>query len=371
MDLNDTETAIEAVAEETLSPSVTEGTSSSDVTDEAEKDSAEAIREDFLKKWGEEESAETDEAGEPELAAEGDADGAETAEDQPDEAETEQNPTEEEPALAETDDGEDDEFRIPDEEFKALSGGVKKRLGHLNARAKKAERELSQHAETIKPLEEKSSRFDELQSFVQTNSIQPENVTVAFDAMAKMSAGDYQGFLDLVQPWYQQAQLAVGAAIAPDLQQRVDDGYLTEDDAKELTQARVSAEVNKNRVADLTEKQQQQAESQAAEDNRSSVLQAFNSREAHFKSSDPDYALKSQAIASMIEFAVKGGNIPDTPEKAIEMVNDAHERVTASLAPPKPKPQQTPPRVSATNPAISQSAPKNTHDAIFQKLSGT
>lgn len=369
MDPNDTMAAPDAAADQTHSPSVTEGASSSEAVDTAPESAADAIRQEFMEKWGEAEPEETGDAPEEaeiEAAEEG-TDGAEDQAETPKDAEDTQE-SKDELSAADTDDGEDDQFRIPDDQFKTLPDGVKKRLGHLNTRAKKAERELSEVNERIQPLEEKGSRFDELQTFVQTNDIEPENVTVAFNAMAKMATGDFQGFLDLVQPWYQQAQLAVGAAVAPDLQQRVDDGYLTEEDAREMSKARVKAEVSEGRVTALTERQKQLDDQSNAEGQMQKVLQAINVREAHFKSSDPDYALKSAAIASMMEFAIRSGNVPKTQQEAVEMVNDAHERVTSSFVQPKPKPKPTPPSASSSNPTRGVPKPENARDAMMLGL---
>ena len=367
MDPNDTTAAPEAAADTTPSPSVTEGTSSSEVVDKAPESAADAIRNSFMEKWGSEnpeDTGESEEEAEPEAAEE---DGAEEDAEAPVDAEAKQK-SEDEPSPADTDDGEDDLFRIPDEQFKALPDGVKKRLGHLNTRAKKAERELSEVNARIQPLEEKSSRFDQLQTFVQSHDIEPQNVTLAFNAMAKMSQGDFQGFLDLVTPWYQHAQQAVGAVIAPDLQQRVDDGYLTEEDARAMTKARTEAEVAKGRLNARTERDKQRDEETAAETNRTKIINAINEREAHFKSSDPDYALKSAAIASTIEFAIRAGNVPKSVKEAQEMVNDAHAIVTKSFVKPKPKPPATPPRPSSSNPTRGEAQPATLQDALYQKL---
>lgn len=365
MDTNETSTVVDTEAEQTTSPVVTDGASSSDAVVDAPESVSDAIRAEFLEKYGEADPEETEEADVEDEA--GDAAGADADPEDADKATDTQDP-EEEPLAADTDDGEDDKFRIPDEQFKALPDGVKKRLGHLNTRAKKAERELTTMREQIVPLEEASNRFTELQTFVQSNDIQPENVTLAFNAMARMSAGDYQGFLELVQPWFQHAQHAVGAAISPDLQQRVDDGYLTEEDAKEITKARVRADASEGRVKALTERSASEKQASKAEETRMSVIQAINTREAHFKSSDPDYALKSKAIASMIEFAIKNGNVPKTAQEAVEMVNDAHKSVTDSFAPARAAPKATPPRPSSSKPSLARPAPASAQEAMFRGM---
>jgi hypothetical protein len=314
---------------------------------------------DFQEVYGDDEPEETGESdGEEGSTEEPKADAAA--------AEPEQKPADDTP-LAESDDGDDDTFRIPDDQFKALPSGVKQRLGHLNTRAKKAERELSEQTGKMAPMRESHDRFTKLQSFVQQNDIEPANVTLAFNAMAAMSKGDYQGFVDLVQPWFTQANHALGASFSPDLQQRVDDGYLTDEDARELTKSRTQNQINQGRLDRMGEQQTLQTQQTQTAQSHASIAQAITSREEHFKSSDPDYAQKSQAMRSMVEFALKSGAAPRTAQEATQLLDNAYERVNASYVKPAP-PRPTPPRPSASSPPRGSSAPENTHDAIGQAL---
>ena len=360
MDPNDTQTAPEAEANTALSPSATDGASSSDAADDAPETSAQAILREFQETYGSdepEEPGESDGEDEPEGDADPDADAAEA----------EQGPKSEDALSADADDSEDTEFRIPDDEFKALPDGVKKRLGHLNTRAKKAERELSQRDKEMVPLKDAHERFTQLQSFVHENQIEPQNVTLAFNAMALLSKGDYQGFIEAVTPWYQHAQQAIGAAISPDLQQRVDDGYLTMEDAQELTRARVLSQVHKSKAETLTNQQKLRDQETQVERGTQEMLSAINAREAELKSSDPDYAQKSQAMMSMIEFALQGGAVPKDAASAVALVNSAYERVNTTFRKPAP-PRATPPRPSASTPPRGAPAPDTTKDAIYQAL---
>lgn len=353
MDPNEqTETTEEVVAEQALSPSETDGASSSEAAVETPETAEEAIRREFLEKYGADEGEETPEE-EGEAKAEAEADTNEAA--QKPETDTER------------DDSEDDAFRIPDEDFKGLPSGVKQRIGHLNAKAKKAEREKSELETEITPLRDSHERFTTLQNYVKENDIEPQNVTLAFDAMAKMSRGDFQGFIDTIKPFYDHAMQAAGATFSPDLQQRVDDGYLTEEDAKELTKARMQGQTFKGQAEQLrqrdAERQQQERQSQDA----SNMLSAINSREAQLKASDPDYALKSQAMRSAIQFALESGAVPKTADEAIKMVNRAYENVSASFVKPT-SPKPTPPRPSASTPPRGKPEPASTRDAITQAL---
>lgn len=351
MDLNEQQTAPEAEADTSLTPSETDGASSSDAADEAPESFAEQLLQDFRKDYGEEESEETDEADasaqESEAAAE--------------DAESEQTPEKE------TDDSDDQEFRIPDEQFKALPDGVRNRLGHLNARAKKAERENADLQKAMEPLKDAHERFTTFQNFVQENDIQPENVTLLFNAAASLSKGDYKSFVEAVQPWYELAQQSLGATIAPDLQQRVDDGYLSAEDAQELTKARATSKVNEGRVESLTARQKADRQAQEAQGAQQEIVSAIQAREAEIQSSDPDYAHKSGALHSMVEFALSNGARPQNKAEALKIINDAYDRVNESFQKPAP-PKPTSPRPSVSNPPRGNPEPETTKEAISQAL---
>ena len=360
MDLNDDQTA-DAVAEPTSSPDVTEGTSSSEVVDNAPESPADAIRKEFMEKWGEDEPGEPDESEEAEDAP------AET--DEP-EADTDTAKDTQKSETDTSDDAEDDAFRIPDDEFKALPAGVKQRLGHLNAESKKAKRELAELNAKLEPLQDKSERFDQLQTFVQENNIESTNVTLAFNAMAELSKGNFQGFIDLVQPWYDQAMQATGKALPPTLQQRVDDGYLTMEDAQELAKATATSQYSQAEAERMRKQQQEQKAQNAAAGEQQRAVQAIDAREAHYKSVDPDYAHKSPAIASVIRMALENGAQIKTSEDAVKLVDQAYKTVSETFKTPAAKPKPTPPRPTATAPARGEPEPTNTLEAITQGLRG-
>lgn len=354
MDPNE-QTVVETEADTALTPSATDGASSSDAADQAPESAADLILREFQEQYGDDEPGETDES---------DDEGEQESAPEPEAAEPKSEQTPEEDQV---DDAEDDQFRIPDEQFKSLPEGVRKRLGHLNTRAKKAERELSNLEKDMVPLKDAHQRFTQLQTFVQDNEIQPENVTLLFNAAASLSKGDYKSFLEMVKPWYDMAQQASGEAIAPDLQSRVDDGYLSVEDAQALTRARVQGQISQSRVEALTTRQKQDRDAQQSQQVQQRIVSAITARENELKSSDPDYAQKSQAMQSMVEFALKSGARPTNEQEALALINDAYNRVNATFQKPKP-PKATIPMPSASSSPRGNPAPETTREAIFQGL---
>ncbi len=343
------QTVDETVADETASPAETDGASSSDAADQGSETLADAMAKEFAEKYGDAEpGAEEPAPEEPEP-----------------EPESEQTP---ETAAQDADDPDDDEFRIPDEQFKALPDGVKKRIGHLNTRWKKAERELSEVKTELPTLKDAHERFTRIQSFVQEHNIEPENVTKMFDMVAMLSRGDYKGFLETIKPFYDHAAQAAGQTIAPDLQKQVEDGYLTEEHARELTAARMQGQTYKSQADRYRQQSEQLRQQHTQQVEQSRMIDAITQREAHLKATDPDYAQKQPMLKAMVELALKNGARPQNAQQAIALVDDAYTRVSAMAPAPRPA-RPTTPRPSASSPPRGAPAPKTLEEAIEQSLS--
>lgn len=351
--------ADQAVADTASSPDATEGVSSSDTAPQDERSHVDEAVDEFLKKFGEPDDANADEKeGKAEEGEQDAPEGERKAESKPkDEQQTDR------------DDG-DDEHRLSDDEFKALPDGARKRIGHLNARAKRAEKQLRDYESELEVVRDSHERLETLRTFSEQNGITNDDVTLAFGLMAKLRGGDFKGFLSDVTPLVEGARQAAGEAYAPDLQQRVDQGYLSEDDARELTKARAEAA----RARELAEKANTQARTVAEQQSRANentaIVQAVAKREAELKGEDPDYAQKSEAIKLYVQQVMKAGGIPKSRDAAVQLVNDAYDFVSKHAATPRAEPPKpTAPRpTGASSTASSRGSPRPTNlkDALEQ-----
>ena len=353
-------------AVETSSPGETDGASSSDAAEEAvkEQSAAEKIRDEFLKKYGDE-GDETDKAEvDTEAKAEPKAKKpeAEAERDTPDTTK---------------DEGDDDKFRLSDKEFKSLPETARQRIGHLNARAKKAERQLSELTSEVETARDGSERFHRIVEYTKANNIEPDDVTLAFGMMAKLRKGDFQGFLKDANPLIEAARLAAGEAYSSDLQEAIDLGEITEDRAKELTRLRAEGQ----RSQDLLKRQTQENEKRQTVDQRSQtvaqIASAVNAREAELKVSDPDYAQKQAAVLEYMGRQLErlkklGATESVTKDDMVALVNEAHEYATKVTV---PKVQADPARQAPRRPTASSISrggptPRTTKEAIEMAIEG-
>ena len=94
------------------------------------------------------------------------------------------------------------------------------------------------------------------------------------------------------------------------------------------------------------------------------MQRAVAETEASLKTSDPDYALKSQAILAQFEMMLQRGAVPKSPEDAAEMVRAIHKTVQVS----RPQLRATPPRPNATTANRRSATPSSPREAVFAAL---
>lgn len=355
---SDLDQAAEAEALEAESPAATDGEGSSPSDEETQgNDIADAIRDEFLEKYGEktdDEEGEETPASEEEAASEG-TDGEETkVEDSTDQATSERNDQEE-------------DIRIPDDQWKGLPDNVRQRVGQLNTRARRAEKQIETLTQERATFEDKANRFDVLDNYARENEIQPENISKAYGMMAMLSKQDFAGFLKEVTPYVALAQQALGQSIDPELQQRVDDGYLSEEDAMEITKARVGKTLADGRAEAARTREQARSTEDANQRTMTEIVSAVNARELELKSTDPEYAQKAAQVKNAIKLALESGARPQTKEEGVALVNKAYELVNETFVAPRPAPKPTNRKPSSVNTPPRTKAPAgNLLDALTQ-----
>lgn len=349
------ETGHEPVAEQTSSPDVTEGASTSEAAAPEEKSTADAIRDAFLEKFGDgtgkDDQDTSDEGGdeeEPEETADAERSQAPESEAKPGDA-------------GAKDDG-DGEFRLSDEEFAKLPDGARKRIGHLNARAKRAERELAD----LQPV---AQRMDELEGFVRENGIEAPHLSAAFGMMAKLAQGDFKGFLSDIQPYVDHARSNMGEIIPDDLMKMVEDGDLTEEAAKRFALERAQRSQAEAR-AEKSSKQLEQVNAQTASQRAvAEIASALQEHEASLSSREADWPALSPVVQRLVRTQLEAGVRPQSKEAAIQMVDQAvvaAREIMAAL--PKPQRQPTPPRPTAATPTGGTSTAATPRDAMISAL---
>lgn len=205
---------------------------------------------------------------------------------------------------------------------------------------KRFERLLGQRNEARTALEQiqpELTQHRQLQGYLQQHQLAPDDVNMLLGVGAALRRGDYKAFLDGVTPYVMVAQEAMGLRIAPDLQQQVNDGLISEDAARAHTRDRHRANQAEHRLREQTSAVTAGEQQRNVATIRSSVDQW----EASVRSRDPDYAHKADTVRRFSQALLQERGVPQTPEQAVALVQAAYDEANKTLIALRPRPQAT------------------------------
>jgi hypothetical protein len=215
---------------------------------------------------------------------------------------------------------------------------------------KRIETLLSQRAAArteTETMREPAQQWNQHVEFLQTNGITPQQAQDLYGVGALLARGDFTNFLAAVEPYVQAARAAVGLTLPEDLQRRVDEGGLAQEDASELARTRAAAADATRRVT-MTDQQR----AQAAEAARStSVRDTLAQWEQGVVARDPDFAHKREPLrAYMLAIKAERGLPPDAAT-ARQWADEALAGVNKVFTSARPPASATPARPSSVAPA--------------------
>lgn len=153
--------------------------------------------------------------------------------------------------------------------------------------------------------------------------------------------------------------------LPPELQRKVDDGYIDEESAREVVKARKEAE-DARREAQIRDEDRQR---EAAQQTGQKMAEAVDRFQKSVIESDPDY---SPAVHKLVRkeltrlMMVEGK--PSSPDQAVALAEKAYKTVKDDLAPFRapPKPKSSPSGRRINTPAVPQ--PKTMLEAVENAL---
>jgi hypothetical protein len=273
-------------------------------------------------------------------------------------------PADGDPASKAEDDTDDE---MSPEEIKALTARTQRRFTKLTKSLKAQSAEI----ESLKP---KAAEFDKIDTFVRNAGLSPEDVAGTLEIAAMLRSPRPQDALARLMPIVAKLQEMSGETLPADLQTRVDQGYLTEADAKTLAKAQAEAKLATTHVTQLTERQradQQRSEHQALVSSTVSSAEAWEAKKAE---RDPDWHLKRDQVAELVELAIErktrevGRPWFPNSEETIKLSEDALKTVTERFKRFSPKAQEIRPVLNGGASPRSTAAPKNMLDVVRQSV---
>lgn len=243
-----------------------------------------------------------------------------------------------------------------DEELAGFRRPVQKRVKKLLAQRNEARRALAE-------LEPDAHNFRELRSFMSQNNLVDEDTRQLLAFGAHLRSGRYDEAFALAAPFMQVIMEGSGRAIPADLRERVENGEITDEMARQVAKERHARIIATERA----ERTEQQVQQQVSVELANRIRKTTADWEAQTRRTDPDFDLKAQAMRRFAVALVAEKGPPLSEEKALEYAQKAYLDATEFLnaARPKPKPTRTPLASGHTsNRAGSQPAALSLEDAI-------
>lgn len=259
-------------------------------------------------------------------------------------------------------DGEADDDPTEDE-LKAYQAKPAKRIKQLLHQRNEFRREAE-------GLREDAGHYRNIRSFMSEARLEDGEVAELFKVGRLLKGTDPKGFeeaLDIVLPIAQNLLELTGRSLPKALREQVESGALTEEHAREQARLRTRAtlaERERDEVRTTAETQQQQ---QAVTNHQRAVTTAVTTWEQRTRQSDPDFALKADAMRDAARAMVAERGAPKSPEEAVQFAQATYERVNKwfTAARPAPRPNRPAPQSGQTgNRSGHAPAPKSLSEAI-------
>jgi hypothetical protein len=275
----------------------------------------------------------------------------------------EPSPTSTEPASTVKIEGEQADKELADptpEELAKFTPSTKARVEGLIRQRKSLEAQLAE----VQPAAES---FAKLNTYVTANRLNSQEVSDGLALMASLKRGDFKTFYEGVMPLVKVAAEAIGESLPDDLYSKVEEGTISEDEAKELTRLRHENSYLKGETQEVKTAREAEAVRSQAE----SVRGAINQWEAGIRARDPDFTEKQSFIKDVSESFLFRFGIPRTPEDGVKMAKEVYARVNdlyAKANKTAPRPIRAQPNGGGSSSTGVAAAPNSLQEAVSQAI---
>lgn len=183
----------------------------------------------------------------------------------------------------------------------------------------------------------------QLTTYLEQKHIDQPTLEQALTIASAWRMGDIKGFREAITPMIQFADEYLGNALPADLQQRVEDGEMTEDVAREFARTRHDRAMFENEHKQASQREQVQHDYGMA----NARVAAVNNWEAEMRRTDPDFDKKWPMMRDVLQRdADKLQGL--SPQQAVQECQQLYDQATNWLRGAAPQRRSTRPNPSST-----------------------
>lgn len=178
----------------------------------------------------------------------------------------------------------------------------------------------------LKTAEEDAGEFRKIDSFLKQNNLPLEEAAEGLQIMA-IAKVDPARALTMLKPFIQTLLVAAGEVLPDELKERVGNGEMTVEAARELSRARASV-AQQQQLQEVDNQRRQQEALRDAAYARANAAQAWV-EDRRLK--DPSFESKKPQIEREVVYLQRSEGVPATPEGVRDQLNRAYKNVNASV----------------------------------------
>lgn len=223
---------------------------------------------------------------------------------------------------------------------------------------------------------EKASAFEQITGAVRQAGLNGDEFNAGFDIMRTIKAvqrgqASPAEALAKLTPYVDQLRTLAGEVLPDDLNDRVGEGSIGQQEASELARLRAENQTLRGvREAETREAEQMTAQQQAQQ-LAASMGQAVTAWEQAWSSSDPDYKVKASLVKSRITELMQSEGLPKSPEDAVKLSERAKRDIEQHLGGVLQKRSDVRTVTGGRPSSTPKPSPKSPLDAVNQALNAS
>ena len=190
---------------------------------------------------------------------------------------------------------------------------------HNHPRWKEVMREKAQ-------LAEKAKHYEEISDYMRANGLTNVELAQGFEVMALMKNDPFKA-KEVLNSHMSKLAEYTGDILPVDIQEKLDNGFIDSDAAKELASYRARGQLSAKAAEEYNAKAAAEAESQS----RQHMYQAVVDWESRVTLKDSEYRNKQALVTDRVKAIMQTAGNPKSPEEAVKYVEQAYGEINQRL----------------------------------------